>query len=162
MNTQLPTDTQDITSAPSAPRRRFLQAGMAATAGAGLHALASTSVFAAEHPASDHQMPAAAMQAAIKACMDCHSTCLQTAMNYCLEAGGRHAGAAHLRLMLNCAELCQTSANFMLSNSPLHGRVCGVCAEACEACARSCEEVGGMRECRDECLRCAKSCRSMA
>ena len=156
MNTQLPIDTRGSPSAANASRRRFLQNSI--TAGA---ALASTSALASEQPSPAHQM-AAAMQAAIKACLDCHSMCLQTAMNYCLEKGGRHVGAAHLRLMLNCAELCQTSANFMLSNSPLHGRVCGACAEVCEACARSCEDIGDMRECREECLRCAKSCRSMA
>ena len=102
-----------------------------------------------------------AMQNAIKACLDCHSMCLQTAMSFCLERGGRHVEQEHFRLMLNCAELCQTSANFMLSGSPLHGRVCAVCAEACEACAKSCERVGDMRECVEECQRCAKSCRSM-
>ncbi|MBL6748906.1 MAG: four-helix bundle copper-binding protein [Nevskia sp.] len=102
------------------------------------------------------------MQAAIKSCLDCHGTCLHMAMTYCVEKGGRHAEAAHLRLLMNCAELCQTSANFMLSGSPLHGRVCGVCAELCEACARSCEQVGDMNECIEQCRRCAKSCRSMA
>lgn len=161
MNTEASVNERGIISATGASRRRFVQAGMATTAGAGLYALAPSTSLAAQQAPSQQQMPAA-MQAAIKACLDCHAMCLQTAMNYCLEEGGRHVGAAHLRLMLNCAELCQTSANFMLSNSPLHGRVCGVCAEACEACARSCEEVGGMRECKEECLRCAKSCRSMA
>ena len=101
------------------------------------------------------------MQDAIKACLDCHSMCLQMAMNFCLAQGGRHVEQKHLRLMLNCAELCQTSANFMLSNSPLHGRVCAVCAETCEACAKSCEQVGDMRDCVEECQRCAKSCRAM-
>lgn len=157
MNTPLDTEKQDMESAPSASRRRFVQASIAA--GAGLNVLASTRALAAEHASDQHMQDA--MESAIKACLDCHSTCLQTAMNDCLEEGGRHVGAAHLRLMLNCAELCQTSANFMLSNSPLHARVCAVCAEACEACARSCEEIGGMADCRDECLRCAKSCRSM-
>lgn len=156
MNNQLPIGTHRGLSAPTASRRRFLQTSI--TVGA---ALASTNALAAEQPSPGHQM-AAAMQAAIEACLDCHRMCLQTAMNYCLEQGGLHVGAAHLRLMLNCAELCQTSANFMLSNSPLHGRVCGACAEICEACARSCEDVGDMRECKEECLRCAKSCRSMA
>ena len=101
------------------------------------------------------------MRDAIKACLDCHSMCLQTAMSDCLERGGRHVEQHHFRLMLNCAELCQTSANFMLSGSPLHGRVRAVCAEACEECAKSCEQVGDMRECAEECRRCAKSCRTM-
>lgn len=161
MKTEASDDGRGTISATGASRRRFVQAGMTTSAGAGLYALAPSTALAAQQGSSQQQMPAA-MQAAIKACLDCHAICLHTAMNYCVEENGRHVGAAHLRLMLNCAELCQTSANFMLSNSPLHGRVCSVCAEACEACARSCEEVGGMPECRDECLRCAKSCRSMA
>ena len=101
------------------------------------------------------------MQDAIQACLDCHSLCLRMATTFCLEQGGRHAEPKHLRLMLNCAELCQTSANFMLSDSPLHGRVCLICAETCEACAKSCEQVGDMRDCLEECQDCAKSCRTM-
>ena len=101
------------------------------------------------------------MKEAIEACLDCHAMCVRMAMGYCLDQGGRHAESRHLRLMLNCAELCQTSANFMLSNSPLHAKVCAVCAEACEACAESCEALGDMRECAEECRNCAESCRSM-
>ena len=161
MNAQLPSDGRAMSSMPNAMRRQLLKGSVAATAATGLQALASPNALSAEPVHAGHQM-SEPMQAAIKACLDCHSNCLQTAMNFCLEQGGRHVGPAHLRLILNCAELCQTSANFMLSNSSMHGRVCGVCAEACEACARSCEEVGGMSECKEECLRCAKSCRSMA
>ncbi len=140
-----------------AQRRRLLQTALAVTAGGGLQALASGASSTAPPGKMDE-----AMQDAIKACLDCHSLCLQVAMSYCLERGGRHVEQQHFRLMLNCAELCQTSANFMLSGSPLHGRVCAVCAEACEACAKSCEQVGDMRECVDECQRCARSCRAMA
>lgn len=151
---------------PRPPRRRLLGTALAVTAGGGFGALASVDTFAQPNPAAGN--PAARrsrfespMQGAIKACLDCHSMCLRMATTFCLEQGGRHVEAEHLRLMLNCAELCQTSANFMLSDSPLHGRVCLICAEACEACAKSCEQVGDMRECVEECLICAKSCRSM-
>jgi hypothetical protein len=166
-------EDREMNSEPQARRRRLLQTALAVTAGGGLQSLASSDAFAAE-PNSAASAAAgkpstslrsrvdSPMQDAIKACLDCHSTCLQMAMGYCLERGGRHVEKKHLRLMLNCAELCQTSANFMLSDSPLHGRVCGVCAEACEACAKSCEEVGDMRECVEECERCAKSCRTMS
>lgn len=143
-------------------RRRLLQTALAVAAGGGLLASADTNAASEKRPASNpHRMGPSMMRDAIKACLDCHSMCLQTAMNFCLERGGRHVEQEHFRLMLNCAELCQTSANFMLSDSPMHGRVCAVCAEACEACAKSCEQVGEMRDCVDECLRCAKSCRSM-
>jgi hypothetical protein len=102
------------------------------------------------------------MQACIEECLDCHRTCLQEAMGYCLEAGGKHTAPPHFRLMLNCAEICQTSANFMLSDSALHRLTCGVCAQVCEACALSCEALSGMEKCAETCRRCAESCRRMA
>lgn len=148
-------------------RRRLFNTALAAAAGAGLQSISSTNALAAEASpgaltATGHRkQTGSAMQDAIKACLDCHSLCLHMAMNYCLEQGGRHVEQQHFRLMLNCAELCQTSANFMLSDSPLHSRVCLICAEACEACAKSCEEVGDMSECVQECQSCAKSCRRM-
>jgi hypothetical protein len=102
------------------------------------------------------------MQACIEACSHCHQICLQTAMNHCLEAGGKHVEAEHFRLMMNCAEICQTSANSQLSSSPFHSRVCEVCADVCEACAVNCEKIGGMDECIKACRACAESCRKMA
>ncbi len=64
--------------------------------------------------------------------------------------------------MINCAEICQTSANFLLSGSAFHQKVCAVCAEICDACAKSCEQVGGMEDCVKACRECAESCRKMA
>lgn len=103
-----------------------------------------------------------ALQACIEACSHCHQVCLQTAMNYCLETGEKHVGAEHFRLMMNCAEICQTSANFQLSSSAFHRRLCEICAEVCEACTASCEKIGGMDECAEVCRECAVSCRQMA
>lgn len=172
MDTSTLNESVDINPQPRAQRRHLFKAAIALAAGVGLDAVASKDAMAAEpHPAAraaaskssamrriPMMMP---MQDAIKACLDCHSMCLHMATGYCLERGGRHVEQKHLRLMLNCAELCQTSANFMLSESPLHGRVCLICAEVCEACAKSCEQVGDMRECAEECRSCAKSCRTM-
>jgi hypothetical protein len=56
----------------------------------------------------------------IKACVECHHVCLEMAMTHCLPLGGKHTEPDHFRLMMNCAEICQTSANFMLSGSDLH------------------------------------------
>jgi hypothetical protein len=83
-------------------------------------------------------------------------------MNHCLESGGEHVAPDHFRLMINCAEICQTSANFMLSGSAFSSLTCGVCAEICEACAESCEEIEGMEECARVCRECAESCRRMS
>ncbi len=102
------------------------------------------------------------MQECIQACLDCHAICLREAMNHCLTQGGKHTEPTHFRLMLNCAELCQTSANFMLSHSDWHSDLCALCADVCDACARSCEEVGEMDECVAACRACSESCRQMA
>ena len=113
--------------------------------------------------ASGHQM-SAEMKECIQRCLDCYRTCVETA-TYCLQQGGRHAEARHMRVLLDCAELCRTSADFMLRGSEFHGRICGVCAEVCERCAQECERFGDdaqMRACAEACRRCAEACRRMA
>lgn len=102
------------------------------------------------------------MQRCIEACKQCHDICLQTALTHCLRMGGQHVEEEHFRLMINCAEICQTTANFMLSGSSLHGAICTACAEVCDACAESCERIGGMDECVQACRHCAESCEDMA
>ncbi len=102
------------------------------------------------------------MQQCIQNCLDCHKTCLQMAMNHCLETGGQHTEPPHFRLMMCCAEICRTSAHFMLSGSELHTLTCGVCAEVCGRCADDCERIGDMGECVQACRKCAESCRAMS
>ena len=97
----------------------------------------------------------------LKDCQECHDVCLRTAMNYCLKKGGKHVEPTHFRLMFNCAELCQTAAHFMLSDSPSHAVVCAACADVCEVCAKSCDELGGMEDCAQICRQSAESCREM-
>ncbi len=105
------------------------------------------------------------MQRCISECRECASTCLQT-MQYCLSMGGKHAEADHIRTMRDCAEICQTAANFMLVQSPHHNLTCGVCAEVCHACAESCQLVDAndqtMKQCVEACRRCEQSCQKMA
>ena len=102
------------------------------------------------------------MQACIEECLRCHSTCLGMAMNHCLEQGNKHVAPQHFRLMMACAEICQTAANFMLIGTHHHKHTCRECAEICQECAKSCEEVGGMDACVAACRRCAESCQKMA
>jgi len=106
------------------------------------------------------------LQACIDDCASCHAACTQ-AVQYCLERGGKHADPQHIRLMLDCAEICATGADFMLRRSDLHPYVCGVCAQVCTECAVSCERIGGnddtqLRECARTCRRCAQSCFEMS
>jgi hypothetical protein len=105
------------------------------------------------------------MERCIEECLNCHAICTATAM-HCLTMGGQHASPRHIGALLDCAEICQTSANFMLRGSPMHARTCGVCAEACERCAQECEQLANgdqqMLACAEQCRRCAESCRQMA
>lgn len=106
----------------------------------------------------------AEMRRCIANCQECHNVCLET-VTHCLRKGGAHAEASHIRLLLDCIEICQTSANFMLRGSPLHRHTCGACVQVCEECARDCERLGDdemMRRCAEVCRRCAESCRQMA
>jgi len=105
------------------------------------------------------------MEQCIDDCLDCHSICLETSMSYCLEMGGKHAEPKHMRLMLDCSEICQVSANFMLRNSNFSTRTCNLCAEICIKCAESCEQFKGdekMAACAKVCRRCAESCQQMS
>jgi hypothetical protein len=100
----------------------------------------------------------------IASCIECGTLCMAT-VPHCLERGGPHADPGHIRLLLDCAEICQTSANFMVRGSELHARTCGLCAEICDDCAAECERLGDdaqMEACARACQRCADSCRRMA
>ena len=102
------------------------------------------------------------MQSCIDECLRCYQVCLATAMRHCLEEGGQHVEPQHFRLMMACAEICRTSAHFMLIGTPHHKHTCRECAEVCMECASDCERVGGMDECVEACRSCAESCRRMA
>jgi hypothetical protein len=68
--------------------------------------------------------------------------------------------------MMDCAEICRISADFMLRGSEMSKEVCELCADICEECATSCESFGQddsqMVDCANACRACAASCREMA
>lgn len=112
-----------------------------------------------------HTMMSPDMEQCIQECLNCYSLCTTTAA-HCLTLGGQHASRQHQTALSDCATLCQTSADVMLRGSPLHGRVCGVCAEACRRCEEACRSLANddqvMLECADACRRCGDSCERMA
>ena len=104
------------------------------------------------------------LQECVENCTHCSTTCRDT-VSHCLMLGGDHAQPVHLWLLLDCAEICQTSAHFMMHNSPLHPSTCQACAEVCEQCAEDCERIPDdqmMEACAEDCRRCAESCSKMA
>jgi hypothetical protein len=106
----------------------------------------------------------ATMEECITNCLDCHSVCLQT-IPHCLGMGGEHADPRHIRVLQDCSQICITSADFMLRNSPLHPMICRICGGICKICAEDCERLAEdeqMLLCVETCRRCAESCAEMA
>lgn len=105
------------------------------------------------------------MREAIENCQECHSICVEIT-TYSVQTGGGYADPDHIGFLLDCSQLCTTSADFMLRVSRFHGRVCDVCSSVCIRCAESCERVGPtdpkMKACADICRRAAETCRRMA
>ena len=112
-----------------------------------------------------HQTMDAEMQRCIQLCHDCHARCISM-INHCLTLGGRYADSAHIRLLMDCAQMCSITADFMARASSFHDRTCHLCAELCRSCAESCTRVAGddqtAKQCAELCLRCAESCDRMA
>jgi hypothetical protein len=99
----------------------------------------------------------------IAECEKCHEICVET-VDLCLREGGQHADTAHITLLLDCAQICQVSADYMLRGSSLHTETCAVCADVCDRCVEDCEKFGDefMHRCAEACRSCAESCRRMA
>lgn len=100
----------------------------------------------------------------IENCTRCHRLCMEIAAMH-FRGEGTKASEEQVRLLLDCAQICQTSADFMIRGSEMHGHTCAACAAVCERCAEACEAMPGdpqMAACAEACRTCAESCRSMA
>jgi hypothetical protein len=98
----------------------------------------------------------------IKDSLDCYQSCTETAVK-CLTMGGMHAEKEHLNLLMDCAKICNTNADFMLRNSTYSPQTCGITADICDECADTCDrfEEDFMKDCAHVCRRCSESCREM-
>jgi len=115
-------------------------------------------------PTSTRQHTHSKMDICIQNCLDCFRMCEQT-LAECFKKGGKHVESSHLLLLKSCAEICHTSAKFMMMQSQFHPKTCGVCAEVCQACAEDCETMGEdemMKKCAEMCRKCSQSCSEMS
>ena len=106
---------------------------------------------------SEEQMLNDQMQDCIDDCLNCHTVCLDTAMRM-LQKGGEHS--SYVISLLDCSEICLTSAHFMLRNSPLYGYTCQACTQICSHCAEMCFQAGE-NDCGNACRASAESCQQM-
>ncbi|WP_213454829.1 four-helix bundle copper-binding protein [Rhizomonospora bruguierae] len=101
---------------------------------------------------------------AIDDTLECSRICEET-LPYCLQQGGRHVEPEHIKLLMDCADICRTAAAFMQRVSRYHTEVCRLCAMICQACADDCAQFSGdeqMMRCSEACRQCAASCGQMA
>jgi hypothetical protein len=101
----------------------------------------------------------------IESCSDCHDVCMATLV-HSLDVGGELAAREHIGALIDCAQACDASRDFLLRSSELNMQFRAACAQACDRCADSCERLGAddddvLRTCVAVCRRCAKSCRSL-
>ena len=105
-----------------------------------------------------------AMQNCLSNCRECHQIC-SLLIEHCLNLGGKHAEPDHIKMLMDCAQICQTAADFMIRNSDFHAGICDECAIICDACADDCEaldpEDAMMKACIEVCRVCATSCEQM-
>jgi hypothetical protein len=116
-----------------------------------------------ERMQSSEMMASDEVRQCLKDSIDCYSSCTETTLR-CLSMGGKHADSDHLNLLMDCARICSTNADFMLRNSTYYPQTCGITADICDECADNCDRFDDdfMKECASVCRRCAESCREMA
>lgn len=105
------------------------------------------------------------VQECVADCLDCFEAASEC-IAYCLGRGREHPCVTQLALFMDCAAICQLSADFLLRGSGMHHLTCAVCGTICERCAIECERIdpsdGHWRRCADACRRCAESCHDLA
>ena len=80
------------------------------------------------------------MNRCIESCAECSKTCMKMVVP-CLEKGGKHAEPTHIRLLLDCAEICKLATSFMARGSDFENQLCALCAEISDKCAKRCEKL---------------------
>jgi hypothetical protein len=104
------------------------------------------------------------LEECIQNCWRCHRQCLETTIY--LSAENVDDGLQDkVKLLLSCAEICQSTANLLLLGASICQDVCRLCAEVCEAGAMLFDPDTGDRQlrlCFDACCDCAASCRAVA
>lgn len=100
-------------------------------------------------------------------CHECADACMAL-VPYCLDhcvKQGRPVETEHIQTLLDCAEICSLTHNFLQRGSSRHAVACTACAAICEACAACCDQLGindePTRACAEACRTCAASCKSM-
>jgi hypothetical protein len=92
---------------------------------------------------------------------ECRESCTIGLM-HSLNEDGDFTAKDHIVWLLDCAEICNVTTNFLLRDSEYSGDIINICSYICEDCAESCEsffEDANMKNCGEICRKCADKCR---
>jgi hypothetical protein len=98
----------------------------------------------------------------IEACQHCVITCINCAAMDLKEEHVNHMTRC-IRLDLECAAICQASAQLMTLGSAHAHEHCRLCAKLCTECAEECEKHDNAhcKLCAEACRKCAAECLKM-
>ena len=104
-----------------------------------------------------------AYQKCIDACNRCAQACYEC-FEACLNEADVQARTKCIKMLAECAQMCQMSATGMASNGMFVKEHCGLCAIVCDACAQECNMFKDQhcKQCAQECRTCAQECKDMA
>jgi hypothetical protein len=74
----------------------------------------------------------------VAACNTCRASCLEI-VGYSIRMQGYYAEVGHVRLLEDCARICETMVDFVLRGSELSGALRTLCADVCRRCAQDCD-----------------------
>jgi hypothetical protein len=121
---------------------------------AGLH-FACFMITYKTNPMKNQQLLTALAECAA-ACNMCSTACLEE-KNVTMMAGC-------IKLDMDCAQICATTAAFVARGSEHAKHLLKECAEICSLCATECEKHAShadhCKQCADACRRCAEACKA--
>jgi hypothetical protein len=97
-------------------------------------------------------------------CLDCRSLCMKV-VDHCWRLRKIKRECPDIRPLLNCAEMCATTARFMLRGSEFCRELCVLCAQVCQCCAdqfRGVHDETEIEACAAACRQCAECCERIA
>lgn len=84
-------------------------------------------------------------------------------LTFLRDMGGAHIDPVRIRALLDCADVCQVAATFMMRGSHRHIEMCAVAARICRDCAEHCDGTNDqqLRRCVEACRACEAVCREL-
>jgi hypothetical protein len=102
------------------------------------------------------------VQACIDSCLRGQRECIMT-LTYLRDMGGAHIDPVRIRSLLDCADVCQAAATFLMRGSHRHIEMCAVAARISRDCADACDGTNDqqLRKCVEACRTCEATCREL-